>query len=142
MDVTPQQYNVSFYVLGNYPRNQANTTTFTVSLRSNETGEVFASSQISNVSVPFIDYIQLSTTLHPNGTAPNSNNTFVITFNGDDVKGQTYYFDLFSLMPETFMGSPNGLRKDIAGAFYDMNPSFLRFPGKQVQVWDTPNPPH
>ncbi|TKA74779.1 hypothetical protein B0A55_03848 [Friedmanniomyces simplex] len=129
MNVEPQQYNVSFYVQGNYPRNQANTTTFTVSLRSNLTGEVFASSQITNVSVPFIDHVQLSTTLHPNCTAPNSNNTFVVSFDGDAVKGQTYYFSLFSLMPETFMGTPNGLRKDIAEAFYDMNPSFLRFPG-------------
>lgn len=79
--------------------------------------------------MPFIDYVELFTTLHPNSTAPNSNNSFFITFNGDDVKGQTFYFSLLSLFPETFMGSPNGLRKDIAGAFYDMNPTFLRFPG-------------
>lgn len=129
MNVSPQQYNASFYVQGNYPRNQANTTTFTVSLRSNETGQVFASSQIANVSVPFIDHVQLMTTLHPNASAPNSNNTFAITFDGDAVKGQTYYFSLFSLMPETFMGTPNGLRQDIAEAFYDMAPTFLRFPG-------------
>lgn len=129
MDVSPQRYNVSFYVLGNYPRNQANLTTFTVSLRSNTTGEVYASSTIANVSVPYIDFIQLSTTLHPNRTAPDSNNTFVVSFDGDDVKGQTFYFGMFSLMPETFMGTENGLRKDIAGAFYDMKPTFLRFPG-------------
>ncbi|KAK5733513.1 hypothetical protein LTR17_009630 [Elasticomyces elasticus] len=129
INVEPQTYNVSFYVQGNYPRNQENTTAFTVSLRSNLTGEVFASSTISNVSVSFIDHTFVTTTLHPNATAPNSNNTFVISFDGDTVKGQTYYFSLFSLMPETFMGTPNGLRKDIAQAFYDMNPTFLRFPG-------------
>ena len=129
MDVSPQTYNASFYVLGNYPRNQANTTTFNLSLRSNLTGEVFGSSSFSDVSVPFIDYIQLSTTIVPNNSAPNSNNTFAITFNGEDVRGQTFYFSLFSLLPETFMGYENGLRKDIAGAFYDMNPTFLRFPG-------------
>ncbi|KAK0257074.1 hypothetical protein LTR91_001589 [Friedmanniomyces endolithicus] len=129
MNVEPQQYNVSFYVQGNYPRNQANLTSFTVSLRSNLTGEVFASSTIANVSVPFIDSVQLFTTLHPNRTAPNSNNTFVVSFDGEAIRGQTYYFSLFSLMPETFMGTPNGLRKDIAEAFYDMKPSFLRFPG-------------
>lgn len=129
MDVRPQQYNASFYVLGNFPRNQENTTTFTVSLRSNLTGEVWASSTIADVSVPFVDYIQLSTTLHPNATAPDSNNTFVITMDGEATQGQTYYFDLISLFPETFMGTPNGLRPDIAEAFYDMAPSFLRFPG-------------
>ncbi|KAI7082118.1 glycoside hydrolase [Hortaea werneckii] len=129
MDVSPQEYQVSFYVLGNYPRNQANLTTFHLSLRSNLTGEVYATSTISDVAVPYIDYLKLSTTLHPNMTAPNSNNTLVVSFDGDQVKGQTYYFGMFSLMPETFMGTPNGLRKDIAEAFYDMKPSFLRFPG-------------
>jgi len=127
--VSPQQYNVSFNVLGNYPRNQANVTTFTVSLRSNTTGEVFGSSQISNVSVPVIDYTQLSTTIHPNRTAPNSNNSFAITFNGEDVRGQTFYFSLFSLFPETFKDTPNGLRRDLAGALDDVNMKFLRFPG-------------
>ncbi|KAI7066131.1 glycoside hydrolase, partial [Hortaea werneckii] len=129
MDVSPQEYQVSFYVLGNYPRNQANLTTFHVSLRSNLSGEVYAASTISDVAVPYIDYLKLSTTLHPNITAPSSNNTFVVSFDGDQVKGQTYYFGMFSLMPDTFMDTPNGLRKDIAEAFYDMKPSFLRFPG-------------
>jgi len=116
-------------VQGNYPRNQENTTTFTVSLRSNLTGEVFASSQVPDVSVSYIDHTEISTTLHPNASAPNSNNTFVVSFDGETVRGQTYYFSLFSLMPETFMGTPNGLRQDIAEAFYDMAPTFLRFPG-------------
>ncbi|KAI6817140.1 glycoside hydrolase [Hortaea werneckii] len=129
MDVSPQEYQVSFYVLGNYPRNQANLTNFHVSLRSNLTGEVYATSTISDVAVPYIDYLKLSTTLHPNMTAPSSNNTFVVSFDGDQVKGQTYYFGMFSLMPETFMDTRNDLRKDIAEAFYDMKPSFLRFPG-------------
>ena len=129
MNVEPQQYNVSFYVQGNYPRNQQNTTTFTVSLRSNTTGQIFGSSQISNVSVSYIDHTPLFTTIHPNVTAPDSNNTFVVSFDGETVRGQTYYFSLFSLMPETFKDTPNGLRKDIAQAFDDMHASFLRFPG-------------
>ena len=82
MVVSTKEYQVSFYVLGNYPRNQANLTTFHVSLRSNLTGEVYATSTISDVAVPYIDYLKLSTTLHPNMTAPNSNNTFVVSFDG------------------------------------------------------------
>ena len=46
-----------------------------------------------------------------------------------EVAGETFYFDLISLFPETFKGRQNGLRKDIAEAFYDMKPQFLRFPG-------------
>lgn len=38
--------------------------------------------------------------------------------------------DMVSLFPgDTFMGRPNGLRKDIAQAIADMKPKFLRFPG-------------
>lgn len=123
------QYNVSFYALGNWPRNMNNVTTFTASLRSNTTGEIWASSQISDASVPFIDFIQLNTTLAPNVTAPDSNNKFAITMDGAAVAGQTFYFNLVSVFPETFMGFQNGLRQDLAEAFYDLKPRFLRFPG-------------
>lgn len=128
-DIHPQQYNVSFYVLGNFPRDMNTTTTFTVSFRSNTTGQVFASSTISNVNVPYIDFLQLNTTLYPNMTAPDSNNTFVISMDGGATAGRTFYFNLVSVFPETFMGYQNGLRQDLAEAFYDINPRFLRFPG-------------
>lgn len=129
-DVKPQQYNASFYVQDNLPRNvNATPTDFTLSLRSNLTGQLWASTQISNVQVPFIDFVQLNATLHPNVTAPNSNNSFAITMDGSKVAGRTLYFNLVSLFPETFKGRQNGLRKDIADAFYDIKPRFLRFPG-------------
>jgi hypothetical protein len=43
-----------------------------------------------------------------------------------------FYFGLVSLFGETFKGRKNGLRKDIAEAFYDMQPKFLRFPGGKL----------
>ena len=57
----------------------------------------------------------------------------------DQVKVQTYYFGMFSLMPETFMDTSNGLRKDIAEAFYEMKPSVLRFPGETISKVSHPN---
>lgn len=39
---------------------------------------------------------------------------------GSEVAGHTYYFSLFSLFPETFKGTENGLRRDIAEAFNGM----------------------
>ncbi|KAF2149048.1 glycoside hydrolase family 51 protein [Myriangium duriaei CBS 260.36] len=128
-DVRPQQYNVSFYALGNFPRNMNNATTFTVSFRSNTTNEVYASSTLDSVNLPFVDFAQLNTTLVPNCTAPDSNNKFVITMDGAANAGRTYYFNLVSVLPETFKGYQNGLRNDIASAFYDIQPRFLRFPG-------------
>ncbi|KAL0259617.1 hypothetical protein SLS55_005354 [Diplodia seriata] len=129
MDVSPQTYNASFYVLANEPRYFDNQTTFTVSLRSNLTGETFVSEQIGPVKVSTFDYTQLNASIVNTVTAPNSNNTFALTMDASEVAGQTLYFGLFSLFPETFKHRPNGLRKDIAQAFYDMKPRFLRFPG-------------
>jgi alpha-L-arabinofuranosidase len=131
MDVRPQQYNASFFVLSNEPRNPlGNLTDFTLSIRSNLTGETFASTKISDVKVPQVDeFLQINATIQNEVLAPNSNNTFAITMDGAQVAGQTFYFDLISLFPETFKNRPNGLRKDIAQAFYDQKPKFLRFPG-------------
>jgi alpha-L-arabinofuranosidase len=130
MDVRPQTYTASFYVLANAPRDgTANTTNFKLSIRSNITGETWASTTISSVKVDTLNYIQLNATIQNTVTAPNSNNSFTITMDASQVAGKTFYFSLISLFPETFKNRPNGLRKDIAEAFYDLKPSFLRFPG-------------
>jgi len=151
MDVRPQTYTASFYVLANQPRYPANATTgFTLSIRSNLTGETWASTKIPSRRLPVIDYVQLNATIENTATAPNSNNTFAITMNASEVAGQTLYFDLLSLFPETFKDRPNGLRKDLAEALYNMHPRFLRFPGgnnlegvsvqKRWKWWETVGP--
>ena len=129
MDVSPQTYSASFHVLANAPRYNNTNVGFTVSLRSNLTGEVWSETEIPPTKLPTFDYVQLNTTIENTATAPNSNNTFALTMDASQVAGQTLYFDLISLFPETFKGRKNGLRKDIAQAFYDMKPRFLRFPG-------------
>lgn len=129
MDVRPQTYTFSFYALANAPRYMQNVTTFTASLRSNFTGETWASTTLETVQLPTVDYIQLNGTIQNTVWAPDVNNTFGITMDASQVAGQTFYFDLISLFPETFKGRQNGLRPDIAEAFYDMKPQFLRFPG-------------
>ena len=106
-----------------------NSSTFTVSFRSNTTDEVFASSTFTNVQAPFIDFLQLNTTLTPNVTAPDSNNKFVISMDGAANVGRTFYINLVSVFPETFKGYQNGLRQDLGEALNDLSPKFLRFPG-------------
>ncbi|KAF2431603.1 glycoside hydrolase [Tothia fuscella] len=130
MDVSPQNFTVSFYVLANAPRKKnSSPTDFNISLRSNTTGEIWATTTAKRIDVPTVDYYQINATIVNTKTAPNTNNTFVITMNATQVAGQTFYFSMFSLFPETFKGRKNGLRKEIAQAFYDMKPKFLRFPG-------------
>jgi alpha-L-arabinofuranosidase len=129
MDVRPQIYSSSFYVLANTARYKSESTNFTVSIRSNLTGEVWASADIPGVKVPTVDYVQLSVDINNKIKAPNSNNSFAITMDAKAVAGHTFYFSLVSLFPETYKNRSNGLRKDLAGAYADMKPKFLRFPG-------------
>lgn len=138
-DVSPQTYNASFWVMANYPRYRDNTTTFTMALRSNTTGEVYTSATVSNYKIPVTEYGQVSAQLVNTKKAPNVNNVFTITMDAEKVRGQTFYFNLASLFPETYKNRPNGLRKDIAEVYEHMKPSFLRFPGGsnlEGQSWE------
>ena len=145
MDVVPQTYTGSFYINAvnkTYP--PSNTTDITVDIRSNLTDDIWVSKTISSFHIGTFRYAQVNFTLQNNATAPNANNTFAITFDAAQVAGQTFYFSLISLFPETFKGEqspqpldsltryldrPNGLRKDIGQAFDDLKPGFLRCPG-------------
>jgi alpha-N-arabinofuranosidase len=129
IDVRPQTYKVSFYVSVSHGRYAKKQIQFTVALRSNITGEVWANTTHTVNHIPSDTFEHITINLTNTGTAPNSNNTFAITFNAAQVAGNTFYFSLVSLFPETFKGRRNGLRKDIGEALYDMKPKFLRFPG-------------
>lgn len=103
MDVSPQTYNASFFVNAvnnTYLANQ--TTEFTLALKSNLTGETYATGTIGPVAVDTFRFSQLNGTIVNNQTAGDANNTFSITFDAEELRGQTLYFALFSLFPETF----------------------------------------
>ena len=131
--VSPQTYNASFHVQTNGFRWNATLTHLNVSLRDDITDEVFVSSTIQltngdNAPVPWM-YRNYSTQLYSDVKASTTNNKFAITMDAEEARGQTLYFSLLSLFPETYKNRPNGLRKDLAetleaGAF-----RFLRFPG-------------
>jgi alpha-N-arabinofuranosidase len=129
IDVRPQTYQVSFYVSVNQARYSKKPIDFTISLRSNITGEIWANTTHRIDLIPSDEFLHVTLNLTNTVTAPTSNNTFAITFNAAQVAGSTFYFSLISLFPETFKGRKNGLRKDIGQALYDMKPKFLRFPG-------------
>jgi alpha-N-arabinofuranosidase len=73
MDVKVQKYTGSFYVKGAYEGS------FTASLQSNLTDESFGSVDVVSQSVAG-EWTQHNFTLVPDKAAPNSNNTFAITF--------------------------------------------------------------
>ncbi|OAP61974.1 hypothetical protein AYL99_04177 [Fonsecaea erecta] len=132
IDVRPGTYNASFYIKANKPRNNGTLTHIDVSLRSNLTSDVWSTSSISfspynNISS--WEYVQYATQLFNAAQAPDSNNTFAVTFDAAEVAGNTYYFSLLSLFPETFNGRPNGMRRDLGQIIVDLGTKVLRFPG-------------
>lgn len=131
MDVRPGVYNASFFILSDSARNNGTLSGIDVSLRSNLTSDVWCTSTIpiSVTNISDFEWTQYSAQLFNTVKAPNSNNTFAITFDASEVAGNTYYFSLVSLFPETYNNRPNGLRRDLAGAIKDFGATFLRFPG-------------
>lgn len=73
IDVRSQKYTGSFYVKGSYEG------VFTASLESVTSGETLAAVDVASKSVAD-DWIQHDFTLTPTTTAPNTDNTFSLTF--------------------------------------------------------------
>ncbi|KAL4892521.1 glycoside hydrolase superfamily [Aspergillus ambiguus] len=122
IDVRKQKYSGSFYVKGSYDG------FFIASIESKETGEVFASTKIRSKSSRG-GWTQHEFTLIPHKDAPNTKNTFTLSFDAGKTPDGSLDFNLISLFPPTWNNRPNGLRKDLMQAMKDFNPKFLRFPG-------------
>jgi alpha-N-arabinofuranosidase len=122
MGVSQQKYTGSFWVKGAYEGS------FTASLQSNLTDDVFGSVEIESKAVDG-EWVEHAFELVPEKDAPNSNNTFAVTFDAAGTKDGYLDFNLISLFPPTYKNRKNGLRVDLAEALADMNPRILRFPG-------------
>jgi alpha-N-arabinofuranosidase len=122
MDVKKQKYSGSFWVRGAYDG------VFTASLQSDLTDDVFGSVKIESKSVAD-DWVEHEFELIPTVDAPNSNNTFAVTFDPAGAANRSLEFNLISLFPPTYKGRKNGLRIDIAEALEELHPTRLRFPG-------------
>ena len=122
IDIKQQTYTGSFWARGDY------TGDFTVSLQSNLTDETFVSAVVKGPSTA-AEWTQFNFTLEPPAAAPNSNNTFSVTFDQSQAPAGSLDFVLLSLFPPTFNNRPNGLRPDIMQILGAQPPSFFRFPG-------------
>lgn len=120
--VSPQQYTGSFYVTGAY--NGA----FTISLGSNTTSDVFATTSVSAKSKS-AKWTQVHYTLTPSMSASDVNNTLSITFDSTLATDGSLGFNLISLFPPTYANRANGNRPDLMEALAGVGPSFFRMPG-------------
>lgn len=132
INVAPGVYNASFYVKGNGAKMNGTLSGVDVSLRSNLTDDVWAEETIAmsaQRNISYFEWTQFETQLTVTETAPNSNNSFYVTFDATEVAGDVYYFSLISLFPETYKGRQNGIRRDLGQIVEDLGTQFLRFPG-------------
>ncbi|KAI2465170.1 glycoside hydrolase family 51 protein [Annulohypoxylon bovei var. microspora] len=116
-----RKYSGSFWVKGAYSGQ------FTASLQS-IAGESFGTVSIQSQSSPD-EWTEHDFYLTPFEDAPNSNNTFVLTFDASGVGDGSLDFNLISLFPPTFNGRKNGMRIDIAEALAQLHPTLFRIPG-------------
>lgn len=92
------------------------------------TGETTYGRSTVDVSAVIVgDWSKLTVPIVARAAAPTSNNTFFIEFprgtSGD------FAFNLISCFPPTFKGRLNRARRDIANAFLELKPGFIRLPG-------------
>ncbi|KAI1454587.1 glycoside hydrolase family 51 protein [Annulohypoxylon moriforme] len=117
-----KKYSGSFWVRGAYSGR------FTASLQSNVTGDTFGTVSIPSQSSRE-QWVEHSFDITPSKDAPNSNNTFVLTFDASGMGNDSLDFNLISLFPPTYNGRKNGMRSDIAEALKQLHPTLFRFPG-------------
>lgn len=121
MDVKQQTYTGSFWVKGAYEG------TFTASFQSALTDEVFGSVEIESKAVSD-EWVEHEVELTPEVDAPNTNNTFAITFDPAGAADGSLDFNLISMFPPTYKGRKNGMRIDIAQALEDLHPVSIVIP--------------
>lgn len=118
--VSADTYTGSFYTLGAYSGN------FTASIVSDITNQTLVSTDIISSSVAD-SWTQHTFEFSPSAAASNSNNSFLLTF--DATSGDLLNFNLISLFPPTYKGTPNGNRIDLMEAFAGLNGKHFRIPG-------------
>ena len=106
INVIPQTYNASFYIMPSGVRKNGTLTQITVSLRSNLTEDVWSTSTIlvlANLST--VNCTKIEAQLHNTVMAPDANNTFAVTFDASEVAGTTFLSLPHQLVCREFHGA-------------------------------------
>ena len=126
IDVKIQGYNASFFYK---PLAKASISgdKLIVGLRDSAGQVTYGSSMIDVSSAPVGVWSKFALSIVAAQGAPSSNNYFFIQF----PKGSSgdFDFNLISCFPLTYKNRINGARIDIAQAFADLKPGFIRLPG-------------
>ncbi|OCH93317.1 glycoside hydrolase family 51 protein [Obba rivulosa] len=118
-------YNASLFF--HFPTESSFSGILTVGLQT-ASGNVLAS-ESTEIRGTQTSWAQIAVQLRPKSSAPDTNNVFFVTVDGQKAAGQTINFAMLSLFPPTFKNRSNGMRVDIAETLAEMGPAFFRFPG-------------
>eukprot|EP01121_Diplochlamys_sp_Union-15-3_P009544 TRINITY_DN25_c0_g1_i1.p1 TRINITY_DN25_c0_g1~~TRINITY_DN25_c0_g1_i1.p1 ORF type:complete len:787 (-),score=132.01 TRINITY_DN25_c0_g1_i1:79-2439(-) len=110
-------YDLSFYARGDSQFLENGK--IVVSLESSDGSRVYARDSVIVGS----SWKQYKISLTSSGTDSNARFTARLSSEG------TIWLTFVSLFPKTWNNQPNGLRVDLAEMLYELNPSFVRFPG-------------
>ena len=125
---TATTYTASFYLRGTFSG------PITGSFIQNGTGNVLGSTTFEISQTLGDGWRQYEQVFRPTASVTDEANVFQITFDGKSTAGQILYFQMISVFQETYKDRKNGLRMDLAEGIADLNPRFLRFPGKVFDI--------
>ncbi len=117
IEVKPQTYTGSFYVLGEYSG------VFTAALRRSRSGPILATANITSRSVAG-SWTKHTYTMVPTQSSRGSEAVFTLTWTPTN-SSQSLNFNLISLFPPTY--KDHGLRIDLMEALAALKPSFFLF---------------
>jgi alpha-N-arabinofuranosidase len=126
MNIQVENYTTSFFYR---PLSGAYLTGGKLNIGFNDaTGQVtYGTSTIDVSTARTGEWINVSSIICVRNAAPSTQNFFFVNFPAGS-KGE-FEFNLISCFPPTYKNRLNGARIDLAQAFADLKPGFVRFPG-------------
>ncbi|UJR12186.1 hypothetical protein I4U23_016363 [Adineta vaga] len=126
MKVEAQTYNSSFFYKPLAGASVAGGK-LTIGLKDSNSQITYGSATVDVSSVAAGSWVNFISLIVVPSAAPSAKNYFFVEFPAGS-KGD-FEFNLISCLPPTYNGRINGARKDIAQAFADLKPGFIRLPG-------------
>ena len=124
--VQPQTYTASFYYRASQGASVAGGK-LSVGFTDGGSSTVYAVSSVDVSNAHVGVWTNYTVSITATVSAPSTKNNFFVQFPTGS-QGE-FEFNLISCFPPTFKNRPNGARLDIAQAFADLKPGYVRFPG-------------
>ncbi|KAH8669770.1 Arabinosidase A [Tricladium varicosporioides] len=119
--ITPGLYTSSFFIKGDYNGD------ITIRLKGKTSGIQYACGTVT-INSASSNFTQYSVDMWTS-EAPDAENVWLLEFDASQIAGSSLNIGLPQLFPPTFKGRENGLNPKLANPLFELQPTFLRFPG-------------